>query len=399
MNMQTHPTFFKTIKTFQLFFLLFANSICSAQKRINLNVEFEKQIPLNSISYSIDNGQYKIYSSDKPKNHVIHLTEPYYSEFATIYFQYSDSSGSFTSHRFFVNNHKASIYLYHNSKGTSKASEQFISHYAYQTNDTVQDMRWNGLMKITKPEFDAYVKFWGNNSDVASWNDSIKDLGKQLLRTKNEKTIAYLRKYPNDYFSFWYFKDYVINASMFFFSKDTNYLKYLLNNFAVIFPKKNNTSLERSTVINKLQAMINPPSTNQVALPIRLSDTSGKFVNLSDFRGKYVLLDFWASWCKPCRENNSVLKELYEKYTSAKIDIVSISGDTKRKEWKKAIDNEKMNWKNVSDLKGYQGPVFTQYVIDAVPTYILINPEGKIVFRYVNEIENVKHILEDIFKE
>ena len=68
-------------------------------------------------------------------------------------------------------------------------------------------------------------------------------------------------------------------------------------------------------------------------------------------------------------------------------------------DWKKAIVNEKMNWKNISNLKGYEGPVFTQYAIDAVPTYVLVDPEGKIVFRYVNEIENIKQILKDIFKE
>ena len=281
----------------------------------------------------------------------------------------------------------------------SIASEQFISHYAYQTNDTAQNIRLKGLLNFTKKEFDAYGKFWKNNSNPESWDDSIKDLSKQLVKTKNEKTIAYLREYPNDYFSFWYFKDQIINAGMYFFSKDTNYLKYLLNNFTQIFPKKNSTGIERSAVLNKLQAAINPPSANQVAIPIRLTDTSGKFLTLSELRGKYVLLDFWASWCKPCRENNSVLKELYEKYSRTKIEIIGISGDVKHEDWKKAIVDEKMNWKNISDLKGYEGPVFTQYAIDAVPTYILVNPEGKIVFRFVNEIENIKHILEDIFKE
>lgn len=387
------------MKTFQLLFFLFTITICTAQKKINLTIEFEKQIPLSSISYTFDNGQYSTYTSDEQKSHVIHITEPYYSEFATIFIQYSDSSGAFTNHSFFVNNHKSSIYFYHNTKETSIAFKQFKSHYAYQTFDTVQNILLKELWKFAEKELDAYGNFWSNNSNQETWNDSIKAYGINLLKARNEKLITFLRKYPNDYFSFWYFKDQIINVSIYFLLKDTNYLKNLLNTFSLIFPKKNSYSIERSTVINKLQAVINAPSANQAAIPIRLTDTSGKILTLSEFRGKYVLLDFWASWCMPCRENNSVLKELYEKFSRTKIEFIGISGDMDSKVWKKAIVDEKLNWKNISDLKGYEGPSFTQYAIDAVPTYILVNPEGKIVFRYVNEIENVKKMLEDIFKE
>lgn len=387
------------MKTYQLLFFLFTNFIGFAQKKTNLTIEFEKNIPLNSISYSIDNGQYKINSIEKLKSRVVNLTEPYYSEFATVLIQYSDSSGLFINHRFFVNNHKASIYFFHNTKETALSSEQFKSHYAYPTYDTLKNMRLKGLMTFTKKESQAFGEFWAKNSNPDSWNDSINDLSKQLLKTKIEKTIDYLKEYPNEYFSFWYFKDQLINASLYFLPKDTSYLKHLLATFTHIFPQKSSTKLERSAAINMLQAAINPPSANQTAIPIKLKDTSGKFLTLGEFKGKYVLLDFWASWCKPCRENNAALKEIYAKYDKARIEIISISADSKLQDWKKAIIVEEMTWKNVSDLKGYGGSAFTQYAIDAVPTYILVDPDGRIVFRYVNEIENVKQALENIFKK
>jgi thiol-disulfide isomerase/thioredoxin len=386
------------MKTLQTLFFLLGINICEAQKRINLTLEFEKQIPLSSISYSFDNGQYSVYLNEIKKSHTIQLTEPFYSEFGTISIKYSDSSGSFINHRFFVNNNKSKIHFYYPTNATSISSKQFISHYAYPIFDTLQNLRLKGLRHFTLNELNEYGKFWSTNGDQKLWNDSIKSLSLYLLKEKNLKEVEYIRKYPNDYFSFWYFKDQIINPSILFFAKDTNYLKSLLNSFTIIFANKKNSRAERSIVLNKLRSLTNPPSTNLAAIPIRLKDTSGKILTLSDFRGKYVLLDFWASWCIPCRENNAVLKKLYEKYSRKKIEFISVSADTKYIDWKTAIDTEQMNWKNISDLKGYEGPVFSQYAIVAVPTYILVNPEGRIVFRYVSAIEKVRQAIEDILK-
>lgn len=105
----------------------------------------------------------------------------------------------------------------------------------------------------------------------------------------------------------------------------------------------------------------------------------GDVINLSDYRGKYVLIDFWASWCVPCRHENPTLVKAYNQYKNQNFEILGISLDEDREPWLKAIEEDKLEWDQVSDLKGWRNEVAVQYGIRAVPASFLIDPEGKIV--------------------
>ena len=106
-----------------------------------------------------------------------------------------------------------------------------------------------------------------------------------------------------------------------------------------------------------------------------LSD-KGKEVVLSDFRGKYVLLDFWASWCGPCRMEIPNLKKLWQKYHAKGLEIVSITLDAKDGDWRKALADEQMPWTQLT-AKGTN--VSKQYNVKGIPHILLLDPEGKIV--------------------
>ncbi|QEH40096.1 TlpA disulfide reductase family protein [Chitinophaga sp. XS-30] len=108
-------------------------------------------------------------------------------------------------------------------------------------------------------------------------------------------------------------------------------------------------------------------------------DVKGRPVTLSGFRGKYVLLDFWASWCGPCRAENPNVVEAYHKYRNSNFEIVGISLDDNREKWLKAIGDDKLNWVNLGDLKGWKNAVALQYHIRAVPANLLIGPDGVII--------------------
>lgn len=110
-------------------------------------------------------------------------------------------------------------------------------------------------------------------------------------------------------------------------------------------------------------------------------DTSGRDIALSSFRGKYVLLDFWASWCGPFRTENPNLVKVFEKYKGDGFSILSVSLDENKKDWLKAIHKDHLTWTQVSDLKYWDNVVAKQYSIDFVPYNYLINPDGKIVAR------------------
>ena len=121
-------------------------------------------------------------------------------------------------------------------------------------------------------------------------------------------------------------------------------------------------------------------SVGNEAPEIKLSTSKGEEITLSSLRGKIVLVDFWASWCHPCREANPLLTEAYLKYHHKGFEILSVSLDDNKSHWLQAIEQDKLPWKwHVSDLKGWDSKVIQDYNVEALPTSYLIDRNGKIV--------------------
>jgi peroxiredoxin/cell division protein FtsB len=117
------------------------------------------------------------------------------------------------------------------------------------------------------------------------------------------------------------------------------------------------------------------------AMEFSQKDTSGNLVSLSSFRGKYVFLDFWASWCGPCRAENPNVVKMFNQYEGKGFTVLGVSLDqpNSREKWLKAIHDDKLTWSHVSDLQFWNNSVAVQYGIQAIPQNLLINPEGKII--------------------
>jgi peroxiredoxin len=122
-----------------------------------------------------------------------------------------------------------------------------------------------------------------------------------------------------------------------------------------------------------------------MAMNFTQNDTLGKPVSLSDFRGKYVLLDFWASWCGPCRAENPNVVNAFNKYKDKNFTVLGVSLDQPdaKDKWMEAIHKDGLTWTQVSDLKFWQNDVAVQYGIRAIPQNFLIDPSGKIIAKNV----------------
>ena len=127
-----------------------------------------------------------------------------------------------------------------------------------------------------------------------------------------------------------------------------------------------------------------------------LETPDGKTISLSDLRGKYVLIDFWASWCGPCRAAFPHLKALYKKHDD-KIAFLGVSTDAQKSHWIKALEEEKLPWKQGLD-SGQQGKAATLYAVPYIPYYYIIDPEGNIVGNPSNDADALERWIERILK-
>lgn len=139
------------------------------------------------------------------------------------------------------------------------------------------------------------------------------------------------------------------------------------------------------------------PRQGQPAADIALPSVNGDTIELSSLKGKVVLLDFWASWCGPCRASNKELVKLYSKFKSKGFEIMGVSLDDDRSKWKAAIAKDKITWLQVNEPGGWDAKTAVSWNISAIPTSFLIDKEGKLIAMdlYGKELEKALKYLID----
>lgn len=144
--------------------------------------------------------------------------------------------------------------------------------------------------------------------------------------------------------------------------------------------------------VKRFISMPDAPEVGEPYVDFTLPNMNGTTVKLSDFKGKYIFVDFWASWCTQCRAQSPQLKSLHEKFKKNNFEVIGVSIDNNRDAWLKAVEKDKLTWTNVLSTGGRTSEVSQLYSINGIPDNLLINPDGIIVKRNIRPDELEKYL-------
>lgn len=201
--------------------------------------------------------------------------------------------------------------------------------------------------------------------------DALKSLNAQKTLLV-QKAVAAGKKYMDEHLSSGV-SAYVLNATLSTVLSNEEKLSYL-NKFTGNAKDNQITRMMLSSLTGSSDQWV-----GKYAPDFSQPDVNGKMVSLSDFKGKYVLVDFWASWCTPCLSEMDGLKSAYAKFKDKNFTIVSISLDKDKTKWLESIKNEELPWTQLSDLKGDKNDAASAYKVMGIPANFMIDPNGKII--------------------
>lgn len=351
---------------------------------------------------------------------MVYLKEMTTKELIPVDSTYTDDSGNFTLSGFtdmvrFYNLYASEddfvVLLIHSGDEimiTGDASNLYNTYDVQGSEDSKMIHDLSVKLNNTRQEIQHLNKILNENLQNPDFLKVKADLDKayeEIVNTHREYTFGFIRRNINSLASLMALYQqigphhYILDPV-----EDFSYYRMVDSSLNILYPESEAVrELHRQVVEIEEQKRaeeitLHRLSKGSPAPEILLPGPDGDTIPLSSLRGNYVLLDFWASWCIPSREESPNLVKNYKKYHPMGFEIYQVSLDRKRDAWLKAIRDDNLNWIHVSDLKMWNSVVVPVYHIQGIPMNFLLDPEGKIIAQNVRG-ERLGEVLQEIFKE
>lgn len=363
-------------------FFIFNSTFSYGQNKFSVSIHFPKDLESQKIELSYDNGRIVKKVPVLLQQNSIIISDSFYFKFAIINIHIDSNLfdlPAFSS--FFVGKKPAVIIFKKNVEGNS-GSFSLINAY-----DKIN--MGIALDKYTLPEQQAITEIWSRPTPA----DSIDNLNMMARKNLLNKELDFIRKHKKQYIYFSFFRTNL--APNFFLDPDS-----LMHFYKTNFPFNLRNTPEGKEIMEVLNGRKIATSENMIAPNFKVTDIHGNYSELKDYKGKYILINFWASWCVPCIAELPAIREISDQYFPGKLAIITNSIDSDSSAFIEALKkNEMMDWTNVYNSTGLQKQFGG---VAAIPKLFLIDPSGKIIYNRnfkLNDDEKLSRLNKRLRKE